>query len=439
VLILPVRPHTARVLLMDEVDGFETTTEGDPIRLAEMRTQTFADRKILMGSTPVFDHGPISRAYAESDQRVFEVPCPDCGEFAEIRWSALRWDDGKPETVAWCCPNCGSLVPERIKSQMTTAGRWRATRPEVVGHAGFRLNALISPHFNARWPKLVAEFLVAKRDPATLQVFTNTVLGEPWRTEGEDLDESELAGRREPFSLDSLPPEALIVTAGIDCQDDRLEAVTVAHDREGGLLVLDHRVFWGPIDGGAVWDELDSFLRSTFRHPRGGSITIDAAVIDSGDGGHTDLVNAFTRPRFGRRVVSGKGVAGFARPFLERSSSRTAPLWLVGVDAAKSQLFARLARGTGVRFGESLSPVYFEQLTSERRVVRYSRGTPQARFERIPGKRAEALDATIYAWAARSLVGINLDSREAQLSSPAAPKPAPRVTQSSFMQRFGRG
>ena len=179
-----LRRHTARVLLMDEVDGFEVTSEGDPIRLAEMRTQTFADRKILMGSTPVFDHGPISRAYAESDQRVYEVPCPECGDFAEVMWRDLKWNDGDPESVRWCCPNCGSLVPERFKSQMTAAGRWQATRPEVRGHAGFRLNALISPHFNARWPKLVAEFLVAKRDPATLQVFTNTILGEPWRTRG---------------------------------------------------------------------------------------------------------------------------------------------------------------------------------------------------------------------------------------------------------------
>ena len=217
-----------------------------------------------------------------------------------------------------------------------------------------------------------------------------------------------------------------------------MESVTVAHDRDGGLFVLDHRVFWGPIDGNSVWEELDSFLKSTFRHPRGGSIGIDAAIIDSGDGGHTDIVNGFTRARFSRRIVSGKGAAGFSRPFAERSSSRTAPLWLVGVDAVKAQLFARISRGTGVRFGAALNPVYFEQLTSERRVVRYVRGTPQARFERIPGKRAESLDATVYAWAARQLVGVNLDSREAQLASPAAPKPRPVTQNSTFMSRFGR-
>lgn len=67
-----LRRHTTRFLAMDEIDGYEVTQEGDPIKLAEMRTLTFRDRKILAGSTPVFDFGPISRLYSESDRRIFE-------------------------------------------------------------------------------------------------------------------------------------------------------------------------------------------------------------------------------------------------------------------------------------------------------------------------------------------------------------------------------
>jgi hypothetical protein len=52
-----------------------------------------------------------------------------------------------------------------------------------------------------------------------------------------------------------------------------------------------------------------------------------------------------------------------------------------------------------------LSDEWFTQLTSERRVIRYSRGQPAARFERIVGCRAEAL------------VGIAVDWREADLVS----------------------
>lgn len=101
----------------------------------------------------------------------------------------------------------------------------------------------------------------------------------------------------------------------------------------------------------------------------------------------------------------------------------------------KSQLFTRLARGTSVRFGEVLEPIFFEQLTSERRIVRYARGVPQARFERIKGERAEPLDATIYAWTARQLIGVNLDRRAEKLSSEAALNKQPTVIRSTWLGR----
>jgi phage terminase large subunit GpA-like protein len=175
-------------------------------------------------------------------------------------------------------------------------------------------------------------------------------------------------------------------------------------------------------------------LKETWKHPKGGVIHIDAACIDSGDGGHTEIVNSFTRPRYGRRVVAIKGVPGFSRPALQKSGTKGQLLWLVGSDAVKSQLFARLARGMGVRFGEALEPIYFEQLTSERKVVRYARGVPQARFERIKGKRAETLDATVYAWAARQLIGVNIDRRAAEVSTQAAPKKVSTVIKSKWLE-----
>ena len=104
-----LRRHNARILLLDEIDGFEGGQEGDPIKLAEMRTLAFRDRKIIAGSTPVFDHGAVSRLYAQSDQRIFEVPCPDCGTFAEIRWSEITWPEGRPAEATWACPGWGSV------------------------------------------------------------------------------------------------------------------------------------------------------------------------------------------------------------------------------------------------------------------------------------------------------------------------------------------
>jgi phage terminase large subunit GpA-like protein len=78
----------------------------------------------------------------------------------------------------------------------------------------------------------------------------------------------------------------------------------------------------------------------------------------------------------------------------------------------KATLFARLARGRSVRFSESLESSFYEQLASERLVVRYSRGQPVRLFERIPGKRAESLDSLVYATAARAAVNIPLEARQ---------------------------
>jgi len=428
------RRHTAKIALADEIDGYEVTQEGDILELLKMRTQTFRDRKLFYGSTPIFDSGPITRLYDQSDKRIFEVQCVECTDYAEINWGDIRWDEGQPETAMWCCPNCGSFIDEKHKPAMVESGRWRATAPQVKGRAGFRINSLVSPHHNARWSVLVEEFLRAKKTPETLQTFTNLVLGEPWKLDGDELDQHELYERREPLSLENLPDDLLWLTAGVDCQDDRLE-VTIAGHGATDIYALAHRVFWGPIDGETVWADLDSLLQQTWKHPLGGTVKIDACCIDSGDGGHTELVHAFTRSRFGRRVVSIKGVHGFSRSLLERSGSKGQLLWLAGSDALKSLIFTRVARGAGLRFSEDLPPVYFEQLTSERRVVRYVRGVPQARFERIKGKRAESLDSTAYAIAARQLIGQNMEQRAAEVASAAAPKARSAVIRSSWMER----
>lgn len=426
-----LRRHTIRILCQDEIDGFEVTQEGDPIKLAEMRTLTFRDRKILAGSTPVFDHGPISRLYSESDQRIYEVPCPQCGEHSEIRWSDIKWNNGDPNSAHWVCPKNGCVVDERHKPEMVARGRWRATKPEVKGHAGFRINSLISPHANASWPKLVAEFLNAKKSPETLRPYLNTVLGEPWRDDGEDFDEGALLARREPFSLDRLPQKILWLSAGIDCQDDRLECVVLGH-AETDWYVLAHEVFWGPIGGDEVWQELDDYLKKTWQHPRGGRIGISACAIDAGDGGHIEIVQGFTRPRSARRIIAIKGVSGFSRVIFEKSKGKQA-LWLVGVDAAKSRLFDRIGRGEGIHFSDELQPVFFEQLCSERRVVRYRHGRPVMNFERIRGRRAETLDATVYALAVRGLINRPIEARENELSSRAAPKPASNLIKSAWL------
>ncbi len=434
-----LRRHNARVLFIDEADGMEATAEGSPILLAERRTLSFPDRKIVLGSTPVHEAtSHVLRAWAASDQRIFEVPCPECGAFSEITWEHIVWDEGRPETARWRCPHCAAETPERHKPEMVAAGQWRALHPEVEGHAGFRLNALVSLHANAAWPKLVAEFLAVKDDPLTLQTFVNTILAQGWRGEGDELDEEALAGRAEQWGLDRLPEEVLALTAGCDVQHDRLEITLTGWAEDGTAFILGHKVIWGAWDAPETWAELDGLLRQSFAHALGGRLGVDAAAVDAGDGTTMQAVTAFCTPRTRRKVLAIKGAPG-NRPPIERAGSRTrsgARLWIVGVDTLKTQLFARLSREGLVRFSADLPPVWFEQLTSERAVVRYRRGQPVRSFERIPGKRAEALDCTIYAMAARQIVNIDWHRRRAELTGKAPPpaRPAP-VLRSNWMKR----
>ena len=433
-----LRRHTARILIVDEADACEIGAEGDPIKLAERRTLTFPDRKLIVGSTPIFsDVSPVIKLYGESDGRVFEVPCVECGAFHEIAWGDIEWEEGRPETAAYRCPHCKALVDERHKAQMVGAGHWRAQRPEVKGHAGFRLSALVSLLSNASWARLAQEFLGAKDDPTRLQVFCNTILAEGWSTPAM-VDEAALAARAESFDLNAIPLETLIITAGVDVQDDRLEISIVGWTRDNVALVLAHFIIWGSFQDQSTWSELDETLRSRWRHPLGGVLKIDACCIDAGDGDHFESVLAFCYPRMNRRIFATKGLPG-ARPAFAMAKGKKIgdKLGLIGVDGLKNIIFDRLQRARGIRFSRSLEPVYFQQLASERRVIRYFRGQPVRRFERIGRVRNETLDALVYSFAARDAIKgvISFDRREAELKG----RPVERRPISAYLATAGAG
>ncbi len=327
-------------------------------------------------------------------------------------------------------------MDEREKPGMVAQGRWRATQPAVVGHAGFRLNALVSGLANASWGKLAAEFLRAKDDSDELRVFTNTILAQGWKDAAVEVDERDLLARVEPFGLENIPPAVAVITVGVDVQDDRLEASIVGWSRTEAF-VLAHVVIWGSPDEDTTWCELDELLRTKWVHPCGGRLGVDCAIVDSGD--RTARVYSYCFPRTARRVFAGKGVAG-SRPTVEPSRGKVrgrGRLMLIGVDSIKATLMDRMGRGRALRFSDSLTAVYFEQLASERKVVRYHRGMPVRRFERKVGAKAEGLDCLVYAWAARAVVQtIDLDRRENELRQVIAPTTTPVEIKSPWISAW---
>ena len=432
------RRINARVLLMDEVDGMEPTSEGSPIDLASKRTDSFRDRKIIIGSTPVRTATSyVLRSYATSDKRIYEVPCPECGTCFEILWHHIQWDPGRPDTAACHCPNCEAAIAERHKAWMVREGHWRITRPEVQGHAGFKLNALVSLLPNTTWAHLAQEWEEKSSSPDTKQVFINTRLAEGWDGDEETLDPDALEARAEPFGLpDSddpdgeayqIPHEALLLTCGVDVQGDRIEATLFGWGRPKTfnryelpqIFVLGHRIYWGAPQDEALWSDLDALRKTRWSHPLGGNIRISAMAVDSGY--ETDYVYDYCFPRHGHKVIAVKGQQGFGRPTVQassgrqRSRNRRGRIYIAGVDGIKRRLMSFLNVPNCVRFSKSLvsdSPNYYEQLASEFVTIRYVKGQPVERFERKPGADAETLDCAVYNFAAREMVNVNWDTLE---------------------------
>ena len=420
------RRHTAENLIVDEADAIEVSGEGDPIGLAERRTLSFPHRKIIIGGTPIdASTSHVLRSYNESDRRVWECPCPHCGAFTEIMWEHIEWEHGRPETAAFRCPHCKELIDESQKEAMVRRGRWHITAPEVKGHAGFRLNSLVSLLANCAWPKLAAEFELVKDNEVRRKVFVNTTLGQAWNDEDAGHTDVDLISRVEDFSLDKIPPEVLALVAGGDLGEDRTELSIFGVTREGHILVLSHETIWGSPEDDHTFRELRELLRRRFKHPGGGVLAISLCILDAGYA-QDRVIDFCQTQRRNPVVLPGKGASGMTRPAWQMTRTKNRKrLLILGVDALKSEIYNRLARGRTIRFSNTLPPIYFEQLLSERKVIHYTRGRPEARFERKVGVRAETLDCLTYGFAARAAYTFNFDDREAALNvqTPAPPRP----------------
>ncbi len=429
-----LRSHSARVIVIDESDAMAMTEEGSPILLAERRSLSFGNRKIIIGSSPTTTTTSyVAAAYENSDKRVFQCMCPSCSAFSEVLWRDIRWPEGRPEKAEWLCPKCGVLHGDEFKQIMVEKGRWRATAPHVKGHAGFKINCLVAQHPPAAWGNLAREFVAARR-PEDLKVFTTTILGEPWSDDDDSGPQPhELQTLAEPINLENIPLETLFLSSGVDIQGDRIEVSTVGYTESDEWLVLNHQVIFGDPMRDEVWRDLAEILAERYNHPLGGTIGRDATCIDASDGNTTNRVLSFCAGHRHLRVIPIKGAAGSRTALTPTASKRSRSLMICGIDPLKTRLFDRLAKRTGIRFSNELPLVYYEQLTAEHSVIRYSRGQPHRVFERYAGRLAETLDCFIYSLAARSAVTIPTPRREAELSNGPLAPPMPTTIRSAYL------
>lgn len=460
-----------RVLLCDEVDRYPASAggqgakgEGDPVGLAEERTNTFFNRKIVLVSTPT-NKGTsrIEQAFEEGDGREFYVACPHCGVRQVIAWNGVRWDkgpDGKPDptTARYECRTdahdpesgelgCGKPWTEMqriaaIKKAGATAPHygWFAKRP-FKGHASFHATQLSS----ARVPlaRVVEKFVNAQKSPERLRQFVNTVLAETWEEGGERANPDTLYGRREPYdATKQLPPEVVYVTIGVDIQRNRWEAEAVGWGPGEESWSLQYKVHHADPSTREFWDALDTFLRTPWEHPTGATLYAESVCIDSGD--NTQAVYDFCRPRYARRVFAIKGPSqSVGKPIWPKKATRNAgkkiDVFLIGLDNAKADMQGRLMlKEPGPAYchfplREEYDEAYFNGLTIEKAVTKYKFGIPYREWHCPEGGRNEPWDCRIYAYAALKSATINMEHRLTHLRQQAraraeSPHPSPQPT-----------
>ena len=105
-------------------------------------------------------------------------------------------------------------------------------------------------------------FAEAQKNPALLQVFVNTVLGETWALQGEAPEWQRLYDRREDYRIGTVPKGGLFLTAGVDIQKDRIELEVVAWGRGKESWSVDYQVLEGQTAEGAVWQKLTAVLNT---------------------------------------------------------------------------------------------------------------------------------------------------------------------------------
>lgn len=408
-----------KILLCDEVDRYPASagTEGDPVDLAEKRTTTFWNKKIIKVSTPTIKgKSRIEVDYNESSKERWCIACPCCGQYQPYEWGRLRFSDVKMK-----CKYCEEYFSEVEWKQQP--GKWIAENDNKRVR-GFHLNEMASPWKS--WKEIIKDFKKAKkvykesRNPEMLKVWVNTSLGETWEEKGESADEDTLISRRENYKAD-LPQGVLVVTAGIDVQDDRFEIEITGWGNGYESWGIKTDKIYGDLENSEEpWKALERYLDKELYFENGNSLLIAASCIDTG-GHHTTKTYKWLKKIMakGKRVYGIKGMGGHGLPLIYKIStnnSEKVKIFILGVDSGKETLMERLKvkeAGPGychfpIDTVRGYDEDYLKGLTSEQRIIRMNKkGQSEILWVKKSGVRNEPFDMRNYSTAALEILRPN--------------------------------
>lgn len=397
---------TAGMIILEEPTDYPTDTDGrgDPIDQLRHRMDAWGEDGKEIAASTTGDKGScrISDMFEAGDQRLFYLPCRDCGDYSPLLFEHFRCDapavpsdDPAPYFVRPCC---GGMMQQGDLAKALAGGIWlpvfasedeaNPAPPLVVpadeagswsrrGREGrypsFHLWQAYSPF--ASWRGIWAQWQEGQKRPDKLRTFYQQVLAEPFepamdRPKADRIVElarhpamQKLTGLRRGV----IPPWAWLLTGAADVQVDRIEWAAWAWgpvSREdfpsGGEIapgvpaVNGACVDWGVIsispEDSRAWAELAILSNRFWPGEASRALTFDQFGVDTG-GLYTNQSYQVAARHMGIKALKGSNNRE-APPLSLGSRVRVGPgklsgkvqLWLVGGHNLKRRVYHGLGQ-----------------------------------------------------------------------------------------------
>ncbi|WP_342640927.1 phage terminase large subunit family protein [Rhodoligotrophos ferricapiens] len=415
---------TMRRQVHDDLAKWEMNAAGDPEVQADSRSRSHEFAKILKVSTPLILPGcRITRSFEAGSQEYPYVPCPHCDHMHVLEWENMlaNLDEAHPENACFTCPACGAEILEHHRRSMLAGLQWRAHNPQAMReHRSFYIWSAYS--YLQSWERIAREWLKAKGDPASEQTFLNDTVGLAYKAQGESVSWETIRDRASEaaYGRGQIPRGALLITIGVDCQQDRVEWQVVGWGAEFRRYVIEYGVFPGHISDVECQDKLDGLLVQTWPNAAGQQLAADLLAIDGN--AWTEDVWGWARKHPVSKVIMVRGVASETAPRIQRvkkERTRSGKLlryskrfYNFGTSVMKMSLYRDLGKEDPgergyVGFPRGLDDEYFRQLTAERRKgVRNKAGFTVYQWVKDPNQANEGLDTMLQAEAAATKLGV---------------------------------
>lgn len=449
----------------DDVKG-----QGNTFELLKGRAKSFpiGSKKLIFGGTPTYVHfSAVDNAYKESNQLVFKAHCHACDELVELSTNNLYYEEyqdcfidemyGKydPETAYLVCPACNTDWSWEQKDINIREGKkygftdftgkfskgWHSKKPEITETFGFHIPELLSTLSNSDYitlakKKILATLALERNDEGLMKSFINNTDGLAYSSGISSIEVDELKLLRSNYPEHIVPTGGLILTAGVDVQENRFAVIIRAWGRNGNSWLVSWFEIFGDVTNqdDLVWQELtDKVVNAKIPTESGKFLRVASVSIDSGD--QSDLVYKWVKAvnEFNPNVRAVKGVRDlrhsedeiYREPaMLDVNSDQRArktlaetmgvTVYSMGSHRAHEQILSGILRNKNKEivsnvwyFNKQSYGQYEEQMTSCIKLIDTKSSYTKSVYKLKPGMRKEAIDAEKCSYHSAIAIGVS--------------------------------